>query len=123
MVSKEEYTKGFNERMGGAVSEEKNGRYRNAVELYYKAMAHLVDYLLFESEEIIVETLKQRLEEANKLDKEITALFREAHGIYRGTYRSEKNIQDCKKLKNDIKTMAQLSGAKEALQDGLKKIS
>ena len=114
---------GFRERMEGAVSEEKFGRYRNAVELYYKAMVHLVDYLLFTKHEIVVDTLKQRLEEANKLDRELTALFREAHGLYRGTYRAEKNILDCKKLKNDIKTMAQLSGTKEVMQEGIKKIS
>lgn len=124
MVSKEEHIKGFDERLEGAVSEEKQKRYRNAVELYYKAMTHLIDYLLLSCpEEIIVDNLKQRLEELNKLDKEVTALFREAHGIYRGTYKSEKNIQDCRKLKNDIKTMAQLSGVKKAMQEGLKKLS
>ena len=79
--------------------------------------------LLSSPEEIVVDTLKQRLEEVNKLDKEVTALFREAHSLYRGTYKSEKNVQDCKKLKNDIKTMAQLSGTKEVFQEALKKLS
>ena len=123
MLDGKNFVIGFTERVEGAISEEKNRRYRNAVELYYKAMAHLIDYLLFTKYDIIVDTLKQRLEEANKLDKEVTALFREAHTLYRGTYRSENNSQDCKKLKNDLKTMAQLSRTKEAMQEGLKKIS
>lgn len=123
MTSEKDFIKGFEERIEGAISEEKNKRYRNAVELYYKAMVHLIDYLLFRHHELVITTLKQRLEETNKLDKEVTFLFREAHGLYRGTYRFEKNIQDCKKLKNGIKAMAQLSGTKEAMQKGLKKIS
>ena len=123
MFDEKSFIKGFEERIEGAVSEEKDRRYRNAVELYYKAIVHLIDYLLFSKHDIIVDTLKQRLEESNKLDKELTILFRAAHTLYRGTYRSEKNIQDCKKIKNDIKTMAQLSRIKEDLQKGLKKIS
>lgn len=113
----------FNERIEGAVSEEKQNRCTNAVELYYKAMVHLIDYLLLTKHDIIINNLKHRLDEVDKLDKEISALYREAHILYRGTYKSIKNMQDCKKIKNDIKTIAVLSGLKETLQESIKKIS
>ncbi|MBL7147349.1 MAG: hypothetical protein ISS82_00810 [Nanoarchaeota archaeon] len=123
-MDKDELIEFFKERIEGAVSEEKNKRYRNAVELYYKAMAHIIDYLLYISpENIIVEKLKQRLEDINKLDEDIASIFREAHVLYRGTYRQSKNIMDCKKLKNDIKTIAELGKLKETLQEGIKKLS
>ena len=113
----------FNERIEGAVSEEKQDRCTNAVELYYKAMVHLIDYLLLTKQDINVNNLKHRLDEVGKLDKEISVLYLEAHILYRGTYKSIKNIKDCKKIKNDLKTIAVLSGLKETLQESLKKIS
>jgi hypothetical protein len=122
-MDKEELIKSFLERIEGALSEEKNKRYRNAVELYYKAMAHIIDYLIFLKEEIIIENLKQRLNSIKELDEEIESIFRESHLLYRGTYRQNKNIMDCKKLKNDIKTIAELGKLKEVLQEGIKKLS
>ena len=112
---------GFVERIEGAVSEEKNRRYRNAVELYYKATAHLVDYLLSQND-ISVDTLKQRLELINKHDIEISNTFRAAHKLYRLTYRRSNTLVDCKQIKNGIKTIAELSKTKESFKEGLEKI-
>jgi len=121
-MDKNELIESFTERIEGAINEEKNKRFRNAVELYYKAMAQIIDYLIFIKESITIENLKQRLEKINELDEDIESIFREAHILYRGTYRQRKNIMDCKKLKNDIKTIAELGKLKETLQEGIKKL-
>ena len=115
---------GFAERLDGALSEERQHRYRNAVELYYKAIVHIIDYLLLMGpKELVVDNLKQRLEEIRKLDKEIANIFNEDHLFYRGTYKTKKTIQDCGKLKNDVKTIAKLSGIKSFVQKSIEKIS
>ncbi|MBS3131325.1 hypothetical protein J4212_02735 [Candidatus Woesearchaeota archaeon] len=118
-----QYAESFNERVEGALSEEAKRRYRNAVELHYKAMVHLIDYLLLHTKNIIIESLKQRLEETNSLDPDINAIFREVHVIYRGTYRTKNTMEDCKKLKNGIKAIARLGRIEADFQEGLEKIS
>ena len=42
MVKEEDFEKIFENRISGALSEEKNNRYENGIELYYKALISLM---------------------------------------------------------------------------------
>ncbi len=86
----------------GGMREETAKSYRCAVDLYYKALCRVIDYLLFK-EDIDVNNLKNRLDEINILNSSVFDIFTISHGIYRLAYKTKKDKKDCQEIKNGIK--------------------
>ena len=100
---------GFKEYIEGGLREEKAKCYRCAVDLYYKAMCQLIDYLL-KKEDIQITKLKDRLDNIQKLNSGLYAIFTTAHRIYRSAYKQNKDKKDCKGIKDGIKKIVLLKG-------------
>lgn len=96
------FEQGFGEYIIGAKAEEENKRYRCAVDLYYKAVCQLIDFLL-SREGIDINKLKDRLDEIKLLNSEVHEVYKIIHGIYRSAYKTKKDKEDCREIKNGIK--------------------
>lgn len=123
MVRKEDFEKGFEECINGALSEEKDKRYRNAVELYYKALVQLIDFIIFEERGDMADYHKQRSEILKELNGDIENIRLGSHTLYRQTYyKTDFNITDCKGIKNGIKQIIQLKQIKGKIKDVVERI-
>ena len=118
---KENFEQGFEEYLAGAGVEEENRRYRCAVDLYYKAVCQLVDYLLFK-EGIDIGKLKDRLDKIRILNSEIHDIYRMIHTIYRSAYKTKKDKEDCKEIKNGIQKIIFIKNVEGRFKETAEKI-
>jgi hypothetical protein len=101
-MAQEDYESGFEEYIAGGLREETERRYRCAVDLYYKAMCQVIDYLLF-VQGVDVTRLKDRLDNVKLLNSDLHTIFSISHSIYRSAYKKNKDKTDCREIKNGIK--------------------
>ena len=117
----EDYELGFEEYVNGAVREESAKSFRCAVDLYYKAVCQLIDYLLFK-EGIDVNKLKDRWDQIKALNMGVFQVFELVHGIYRSAYKNKKDKRDCQELRNGIKKIVFLKGIEGRFKEAVEKI-
>lgn len=115
------FEQGFEEYVTGALVEEENKRYRCAVDLYYKAVCQLIDYLLFKKG-IDISKLKDRLDEIRVLNSDVHNIYRLIHLIYRSAYKIKKDKGDCKEIKNGIKQIIFLKKVEGRFKEVAEKI-
>lgn len=120
-MEQKDYEEGFEEYIDGGIREETAKSYRCAVDLYYKAVCQIIDYLLFK-EDIDVNKLKDRLDKIHILNSEVYGIFTIIHGIYRSAYKTKKDRKDCKEIKNGIKKIVLLKNIKGRFKEIAKKI-
>ena len=120
-MEEKDYSEGFEEYVEGGLREEEAKSYRCAVDLYYKALCQLIDYLLFE-EDIDVNKLKDRLDHINSLNSNVHDVFAVLHGIYRSAYKGKKDKKDCIEIKNGIKKIIFLKKVEGRFKEIVEKI-
>jgi len=120
-MEKEGYEQGFEEYIEGGIREEEAESYRCSVDLYYKAVCQLIDYLLSE-EGIAIDRLKDRLDNICVLNSEIHSIFTIMHGIYRSAYKIKKDKKDCQEMKNGIKKIILLKHVEGRFKEITQKI-
>jgi hypothetical protein len=118
MVSRSNLTRNFKECIDGALSEESYKRFRNAVELYYKAFVALCDIIIFDSDEDIPDYHKRRDELLSKINGTVNDLRIGLHTLYRRSYyRTDFTHADCREIKNAIKTVIILRKPGKAIEE------
>jgi hypothetical protein len=123
MTEQKDLIEGLKECIEGGLSEEKNKRYRNAVELYYKAVVALCDIMILESEGGIPDYHKKRDEILARLNGDINKIRIGLHTIYRQSYyKTDFTIQDIKQLKDAIKTIVFLKKPGKEIEEIVEKI-
>ena len=123
MASREDLIKNFKECLEGGLSEESERRYRNAVELYYKAVVALCDVLILEKEGDIPDYHKKRDEILEKLNGQINKIRLGIHTLYRQSYyKTDFTIRDIREIKNAIKTIVFLKKPGKEIEEIVKKI-
>jgi hypothetical protein len=123
MATKESLVKNFKECLEGARSEESQKRYRNAIELYYKAVVALCDILIFEKEGDIPDYHKQRDTLLEELNGDVNKIRIGLHTIYRQSYyKSDFGLPDMKEMKNAIKTIIALKRPGKDIEELAKKL-
>ena len=120
-MEEKDYSEGFEEYIEGGIREEAAKSYRCAVDLYYKALCQLIDYLL-NKEDIDVNKLKDRLDHIQDLNSNVYNLFAVMHGIYRSAYKVKKDKKDCEEIKNGIKKIIFLKGVEGRFKEIAEKI-
>ena len=120
-MKQEDYEKGFEEYIKGGLREEAARSYRCAVDLYYKALCQVIDYLLFK-EDIEVTNLKERLDNIHTLNSSVFDIFKIIHGIYRSAYKIKKDKKDCQEIKNGIKKIIFLKQVEGRFKETAEKI-
>lgn len=120
-MKQEDYEEGFEEYVGGGIREETAKSYRCAVDLYYKAVCQIIDYLLFR-EGIDVNKLRDRLDKTRVLNSEVHDIFTIVHGIYRSAYKTKKDKKDCQEIKNGIKKIIFLKNIEGRFKEIVEKI-
>ena len=120
-MNQEDYEEGFEEYIGGGLREEAAKSYRCAVDLYYKAVCQIIDYLLFK-EDIDVNKLKDRLDKIHVLNSELHNIFTIIHGIYRSAYKTKKDKKDCQEIKSGIKKIIFLKNIEGRFKEIAEKI-
>ena len=120
-MKQEDYEEGFKEYIDGGIREEAAKSYRCAVDLYYKAVCQIIDYLLFK-ENIDVNKLKDRLDEIHILNSGVYDMFTLIHGIYRSAYKIKKDKKDCKGIKDGIKKIIFLKNIEGRFKETAQKI-
>lgn len=123
MTAKEDLIKNLKECIEGGLSEESGGRYRNAVELYYKAVVALCDILIVEEEGEIPDYHKKRDEILAKLNGDINKIRVGLHTLYRQSYyKTDFTIQDTKEIKDGIKKIVFLKKPGKEVEEIIRKI-
>lgn len=123
MVEKEDLIKNFEECVNGGLSEEAQKRYRNAVELYYKAVVALCDIVILQKEDDIPDYHKKRDEILENLNGDINKIRIGLHTLYRQSYyKTDFTIQDTKEIKNAIKKIVFLKKPGKEIEEITKKI-
>ena len=120
-MGQEDYEDRFEEYIEGGIREETAKSYRCAVDLYYKAVCQLIDYILFK-EGIDVNKLKDRLDKIHILNSELYDIFAIIHGIYRSAYKTIKDKKDCQEIKNGIKKIILLKNIEGRFKEVAEKI-
>lgn len=120
-MEQKDYEEGFDEYIEGGLREESAKSYRCAVDLYYKAVCQLIDYLLFK-EDVDVNKLKDRLDKIHVLNSQIYDVFTIIHGIYRSAYKIKKDKKDCQEIKNGIKKIVFLKNIEGRFKEIIEKI-
>lgn len=120
-MKQEDYEEGFEEYIGGGVREETAKSYRCAVDLYYKAVCQIIDYLL-SKEGIDVNKLKERLDKIHVLNSDVHSIFTIIHGIYRSAYKVKKDKKDCEEIKSGIKKIIFLKNIEGRFKEIAEKI-
>lgn len=123
MVIEKDLIKNFKECIEGGLSEEKNSRYRNAIELYYKAVVALCDIVILDEEGDIPDYHKKRDEFLEKLNGDVNEIRIGLHTIYRQSYyKTDFNIQNTKEIKDAIKKIVFLRKLGKEIKKNFKKI-
>ncbi len=123
MVKKQDLANNFRECVEGGLSEEQNRRYRNAIELYYKALVALCDMLILDVEGEIPDYHKKRDEVLSKMNGDVNNIRIGLHTLYRKSYyKTDFTIQDCKEVKNGIKTIIALKGLEKEFKESIKRL-
>lgn len=123
MVEREDLIKNFKECIEGGLSEESLKRYRNAIELYYKAVVALCDIIIFDKEGDIPDYHKKRNDLLEQLNGDINKIRIGLHTLYRQSYyKTDFTIQDTKEIKNAIKTIVLLKKPGKEVEELIKKI-
>ena len=122
-MDKKDLIANFRGCLDGGLSEEANKRYRNAVELYYKALVAVCDILIFESEGDIPDYHKKRDQILAELNGDVNNIRVGLHTLYRRSYyKTDFSIQDCKEVKNGIKTIIALKKPGKEIEEIAKRI-
>lgn len=123
MVDKGSLIKNFKECIDGGLSEEMQKRYRNAVELYYKAAVALCDIIILEQEGDIPDYHKKRDEILEKLNGQVNQIRVGLHTIYRQSYyKTDFTISNTKEMKNAIEKIVFLKKPGREIEEIIKKI-
>lgn len=123
MVERKDLINNFSECLNGGLSEESQGRYRNAVELYYKAVVALCDIIILESEGDTPDYHKKRDEILERINGQVNKIRLGLHALYRQSYyKTDFTIQDTKELKNAIKKIVFLKKPGKEIEELVKKI-
>ena len=120
-MNEKDYEDGFEEYIDGGIREEAAKNYRCAVDLYYKAVCQIIDCLLFK-EDIIINTLKDRLGKIHVLNSELYDIFAIMHGIYRSAYKTKKDKKDCQEIKSGIKKIILLKRLEGRFKEAAERI-
>lgn len=121
MVEKENLVENFKECVEGAKSEESNNRYRNAVELYYKAVVALCDIIILEEEGDVPDYHKKRDEILSRLNGQVNDIRVGLHTVYRQSYyKTDFTISDTKEIKDAIKTIVFLKKPGKKVEEIIK---
>ena len=118
----EEQKKIFNEFLEEGLSAEGKGRYSPAVSNYYKSLTVLCSF-------IIINKLRRSPKNHNEIFLFLRVSFPEIHEVvdsvfrvYTASYDHLMSQEDCLKIKNAIKKVAQLSKLEKEFAEDLKKI-
>ena len=123
MVEKEDLIKNFKECISGGLSEERNKRFRNAIELYYKAFVALCDIIILEEEGDIPNYHKKRDEILERLNGQVNQIRIGLHTIYRQSYyKTDFNIQNTKEIRDAIKRIVFLKRPGKKIEEIIKEL-
>ena len=123
MVKRGEFISNFKECVSGGLSEESKRRYRNAVELYYKAVVALCDIIILQEEGDIPDYHKKRDEILARLNGQVNKIRAGLHTLYRQSYyKTDFTIRDTKEIKNAIKKIVYLKKLGKEIEELVKKI-
>lgn len=118
----EEQKKIFTDFLEEGLSAEERGRYSPAVSNYYKALTVLCSFL-------IINKLRKTPKNHNEIFLFLRISFPEIHevvdsvfSVYTSSYDNLLNQEDCSKIKNAIKKIAQLGNLEKDFAEDLKKI-
>lgn len=122
MAAKEIYEDGFVEYVDGGLREEKEGRYRCAVDLYYKAITQLCDYILLTQKNKISTSHSNRFRLLEELFPEIYQIIDDLFTTYTEVYVDYREKKHCEDVKNGIKkiiSIAKIEGRIKAISEKL----
>lgn len=130
-MSKEEYEEGFIEFFDGAISEKSQGRHRDAIVLYWKAITQICDYIFYKEKNRAPENLNERLSFFRNGDlkrQKVADILGERtqagtpYHLYNDTYRNKQSDEECKVMEDAIRDLIELLSIKGAIKDAIKKI-
>ena len=123
MVAEKSLVQNFKECIDGGLSEESQIRYRNAIELYYKALVALCDIIILREEGDIPDYHKKRDEILERLNGEVNNIRKGLHTVYRQSYyKTDFTIKDTKEIKDAIKKIVFLKRLGKEIEEIIKKI-
>ncbi len=123
MINMEEtYIKLFKEFLEGGLDEENKNRYNSAVSNYYKALTTLCSLIIYKEN-------RKTSNSHQEVDIFLSVLFPEIReaidGLYKnytGSYQTLKTKEDCKEIKNGIKTVAKMAGIEKEFKENLERL-
>lgn len=123
MAERKNLIKNFEECLNGGLSEESHKRYRNAIELYYKAVVALCDIIILDAGEDVPDYHKKRDEILEKLNGQVNQIRVGLHTAYRQSYyKTDFTIKDTKEVKDGIKKIVFLKKPGKEIEEIIKKI-
>lgn len=123
MVQEKDLIANFKECLSGGLSEEASGRYRNSVELFYKAVVALCDLVILKEEGDIPDYHKKRDEILERLNGQVNKIRIGLHTIYRQSYyKTDFTVKNTKEIRDAIKTIVFLKKPGKEIEDAVRKI-
>lgn len=116
------YEEGFIEFLEEAIEAEKRRRFRVAVSNYYKALTEMCSYIIITQLQRQPTNHKEVFLFLKASFPEMSRMVDPLFDIYRRSYYSENNEEDCRKIKDGIKKIAQSKGISEKIRKAAEKI-
>ena len=110
------------EELEGALSEEKNKRYKNALILYSKAMFSLCDYIIAINKLKLPSDHKERFEILDRYFPAIYRIVRKVFGKYIDTYIKPSDKEGCERMKNAIREIEDIGKINSEIKEVIKKL-
>lgn len=110
------------EELQGAESEEKQGRFKNALILYSKALFSICDFTIAINKLKLPEDHKERFD---ILDRYFPFVYRTISGVFRNyvdTYLKPSNKESCEGMKNALRKLNNIEKLDTELKTALEKI-
>lgn len=116
------YKKIFDEFLTSGIEEEERGRYNSATSNYYKALSTLCSLIIFRKNRKTANSHQEVSMFLSILFPDIRKNIEGLYKTYTGSYQTLKKKEDCKQIKNGIKTVVRMAELESEFKAGIEKI-
>jgi len=116
MTELKELKNGYEDYLEGARLVEERGNYKSSVNLYFKALTSLVDYILKKSTVEIPGNHGERFRMTEEEFIEVYRVLDSLFGTYRDSYTEERGERHVRRIKDGIRKIIQDQGLGEEFE-------
>jgi len=116
MTDLEDLKDGYEDYLEGAGLVEEKGNYKSSVNLYFKALTSLVDYILKKRKGRVPDNHGERFRMTEDEFTEVYRILDSIFGTYRDSYTEERGEKHVRRIKNGIRKIIQDQGLEEEFE-------